>query len=103
MLFRSNKLIGKSDASHGCTNIALADAIWLFNRVLPGDPVVTTGTVKKMEGWRQQITATEETVKFLESVGAIVNRDTGAQADKRLLMEIERMGPIIKAAGIEPQ
>lgn len=59
--------------------------------------------VKKMEGWLQQITATPETAKFLESVGAIVNRDTGAEADKRLLMEIERMGPIIKAAGIEPQ
>jgi lipoprotein-anchoring transpeptidase ErfK/SrfK len=46
-----NKLIGKADASHGCTNVALADAIWLFNRVLPGDPVITTGTVKPMEGW----------------------------------------------------
>ncbi|MCU1678007.1 MAG: ErfK/YbiS/YcfS/YnhG family protein [Frankiales bacterium] len=46
-----NKLIGKADASHGCTNVALSDAIWLFDRVLPGDPVVTTGTVKKMEGW----------------------------------------------------
>ncbi len=46
-----NKLIGKADASHGCTNVALADAIWLYNRVLPGDPVITTGTVKKMEGW----------------------------------------------------
>jgi lipoprotein-anchoring transpeptidase ErfK/SrfK len=46
-----NKLIGKADASHGCTNVALDDAIWLFNRVLPGDPVITTGTVKPMEGW----------------------------------------------------
>ncbi|MDQ1723330.1 MAG: hypothetical protein QOG52_358 [Frankiaceae bacterium] len=46
-----NKLIGKADASHGCTNIPLADAIWLFNRVLMGDPVITTGTNKQMEGW----------------------------------------------------
>jgi len=46
-----NKLIGKADASHGCTNVALADAIWLYGRVLMGDPVITTGTVKKMEGW----------------------------------------------------
>jgi len=59
--------------------------------------------VKKMEGWLQQITKTEETAKFLESVGAIPNSDTGEQAFKRLLMEIERMGPIIKAAGIEMQ
>jgi tripartite-type tricarboxylate transporter receptor subunit TctC len=59
--------------------------------------------VKKMEGWLQQITKTEETAKFLESVGAIPNMDTGEQAHKRLLAEIERMGPIIRAAGIEPQ
>ncbi len=59
--------------------------------------------VKKMEGWLQQITKTEETAKFLESVGAIPNNDTGEQAHKRLLMEIERMWPIIRAAGIEPQ
>ena len=59
--------------------------------------------VKKMEGWLQQITKTPETAKFLQSVGAIPNTDTGAQADKRLLAEIKKMGPIIKAAGIEPQ
>ncbi len=62
------------------------------------DPIV-----RKMEGWLQQITKSPETAKFLESVGAIPNSDTGPEADKRLLMEIKRMGPIIKAAGIEPQ
>jgi lipoprotein-anchoring transpeptidase ErfK/SrfK len=46
-----NKLIGKADASHGCTNVSLADATWLFARVIQGDPVITTGTVKPMEGW----------------------------------------------------
>ena len=46
-----NKLIGKADASHGCTNVALADAIWLFDRVHMGDPVINTGTIKQMEGW----------------------------------------------------
>jgi len=59
--------------------------------------------VAKMEGWLQKIGADPETPKFLETVGAIVNKDTAKQADERLIKEIERMGPIIKAAGIEPQ
>ncbi len=59
--------------------------------------------VAKMEGWLQKIGAEPETAKFLETVGAIVNKDTSKQADERLIKEIARMGPIIKAAGIEPQ
>ncbi|MFZ9501452.1 MAG: Bug family tripartite tricarboxylate transporter substrate binding protein [Beijerinckiaceae bacterium] len=59
--------------------------------------------VAKMEGWLQKIGADPETPKFLETVGAIVNKDTAKQADERLIKEIARMGPIIKAAGIEPQ
>ncbi len=59
--------------------------------------------VAKMEGWLQEITKNPETAKFLETVGAIVNNDTGKEADARLLVEIKKMGPIIKAAGIEPQ
>jgi tripartite-type tricarboxylate transporter receptor subunit TctC len=59
--------------------------------------------VAKMDGWLQQIGNTPETAKFLETVGAIVNKDTGKEADARLAADIEKMGPIIKAAGIEPQ
>jgi tripartite-type tricarboxylate transporter receptor subunit TctC len=59
--------------------------------------------VTKMEAWLQQIAKMPETAKFLESVGAIVNDDTAKQADERLVKEMAKMGPIIKAAGIEPQ
>jgi tripartite-type tricarboxylate transporter receptor subunit TctC len=59
--------------------------------------------VAKMDGWLQQIGNNPETAKFLETVGAIVNKDTGKEADARLAADIEKMGPIIKAAGIEPQ
>jgi hypothetical protein len=44
-----NGSIGRSNRSHGCTNLKMADAIWLYENVLIGDPVVTTGTGKDME------------------------------------------------------
>ena len=59
--------------------------------------------VDKFAGWLQQITKTPETAKFLESVGAIPQSDTGKQADARLLADIEKWGPIVKAANIQPQ
>lgn len=45
---------GKQDVSHGCTNVSLANAEWLFHNSLVGDPVETTGTSREMEpgnGW----------------------------------------------------
>jgi tripartite-type tricarboxylate transporter receptor subunit TctC len=59
--------------------------------------------VTRMEAILQKIGAMDETAKFLETVGAIVNKDTAEGTRKRLLAEMDRMGPIIKAAGIEPQ
>ena len=59
--------------------------------------------ITRMEAILQKIGAMDETAKFLETVGAIVNKDTAEGTRKRLLAEMERMGPIIKAAGIEPQ
>jgi lipoprotein-anchoring transpeptidase ErfK/SrfK len=44
-----NGSIGRSNRSHGCTNLKMADAAWLHDNVLIGDPVVTTGTGKDME------------------------------------------------------
>lgn len=44
-----NNVIGQQDISHGCTNVSLADAIWLYNTVQIGDPVITTGTKKSTE------------------------------------------------------
>lgn len=43
--------LGRYNGSHGCTNLSTADAKWFFDHVLPGDPVVTTGTVRAMDYW----------------------------------------------------
>jgi lipoprotein-anchoring transpeptidase ErfK/SrfK len=43
--------IGRYNGSHGCTNLLVADAKWFYYKVLPGDPVVTTGTGRAMEPW----------------------------------------------------
>ena len=41
--------MGRYNGSHGCTNMYIDDARWLFNRVKPGDPTVTRGTGRPME------------------------------------------------------
>lgn len=46
-----NPYVGILNHSHGCTNLTLSNAHWLFNRVREGDPVITTGTGRKMEPW----------------------------------------------------
>ena len=40
---------GRRNASHGCVGMSTANAAWLFNRTLIGDPVMTTGTSRHME------------------------------------------------------
>lgn len=40
--------IGKWNGSHGCTNMFIRDAKWLYQRVQAGDPVVTTGTGRQL-------------------------------------------------------
>jgi lipoprotein-anchoring transpeptidase ErfK/SrfK len=40
---------GSTDVSHGCTNISLANAQWLYGNSLVGDVVATTGTSRPME------------------------------------------------------
>jgi len=40
---------GRRNASHGCTGMSTGNAAWLFNRVLIGDPVITTGSSRGME------------------------------------------------------
>lgn len=44
-----NHQIGVANASHGCTNLTLSNAIWLYHSSMIGDPVVTTGTSRKSE------------------------------------------------------
>jgi lipoprotein-anchoring transpeptidase ErfK/SrfK len=42
-------LLGRQNGSHGCVGMSTANAIWLYNLVRSGDPVVTTGSTKKIE------------------------------------------------------
>jgi lipoprotein-anchoring transpeptidase ErfK/SrfK len=40
---------GHYNVSHGCVNVSPTNAVWLFERTLIGDPVITTGTSRQME------------------------------------------------------
>jgi len=45
---------GRTNASHGCTGMSTANAAWLMNHTLIGDPVVFTGSSRYMDisnGW----------------------------------------------------
>jgi lipoprotein-anchoring transpeptidase ErfK/SrfK len=45
---------GSENVSHGCVGMSLKDGQWYFAQTLRGDPVVVTGTTRKMEpgnGW----------------------------------------------------
>jgi lipoprotein-anchoring transpeptidase ErfK/SrfK len=35
---------GRANRSHGCVGMSTSNAIWLYNRVRAGDPVITTGS-----------------------------------------------------------
>ncbi len=57
----------------------------------------------QLEKWMHEIAKMPDTPKFLESVGSIVNDDTGPEADARLKAELPKWEKLVKAAGIEPQ
>jgi lipoprotein-anchoring transpeptidase ErfK/SrfK len=45
---------GQTNVSHGCVNISMANAKWLFGLTKMGDPVVVKGTERRLEngnGW----------------------------------------------------
>jgi lipoprotein-anchoring transpeptidase ErfK/SrfK len=45
---------GSANVSHGCVGMSLKDAAWYYSQTLRGDPVIVTGTARKMEsgnGW----------------------------------------------------
>jgi lipoprotein-anchoring transpeptidase ErfK/SrfK len=45
---------GSANVSHGCVGMSLANASWYYSQTLRGDPVIVTGTSRKMEtgnGW----------------------------------------------------
>jgi lipoprotein-anchoring transpeptidase ErfK/SrfK len=41
---------GKRNVSHGCVNVSLENAQWIFNWTRVGDPVVVKGTEEKLSG-----------------------------------------------------
>jgi len=43
--------IGRWNGSHGCTNLLTSPAKWFFRHSIPGDPVITIGTHRRMEPW----------------------------------------------------
>ncbi|BCL15997.1 L,D-transpeptidase [Micromonospora sagamiensis] len=45
---------GRRNVSHGCVNVSMDNARWLFQRTLVGDPITITGTERKLtpgNGW----------------------------------------------------
>ena len=40
---------GRRNASHGCTGMSNGNAAWLYNNTLIGDPVITTGSSRRVE------------------------------------------------------
>ncbi|WP_425435296.1 Ig-like domain-containing protein [Micromonospora pattaloongensis] len=45
---------GRTNVSHGCVNMSTANAAWLFNQTLIGDPITVKGTEVKLQngnGW----------------------------------------------------
>ncbi|GIJ67458.1 L,D-transpeptidase [Virgisporangium ochraceum] len=40
---------GKRNVSHGCTNVSQANAIWLYNLTIIGDPYTVKGTPRKLQ------------------------------------------------------
>jgi lipoprotein-anchoring transpeptidase ErfK/SrfK len=58
---------GVRNVSHGCVNMSLPDAKWLFEQTMMGDPVITKNTPRKLErgnGWTDFDLPWEEYVKL---------------------------------------
>ena len=59
--------------------------------------------IDQLEVWLHEINRDPKTAAFLETIGSIVNDDTGPQADARLKAELPKWERLVKLAGIEPQ
>ncbi|SCL29203.1 Lipoprotein-anchoring transpeptidase ErfK/SrfK [Micromonospora nigra] len=50
----SENVQGRQNVSHGCVNVSMANARWLFGKTRVGDPITITGTERKLaagNGW----------------------------------------------------
>jgi lipoprotein-anchoring transpeptidase ErfK/SrfK len=57
---------GRTNVSHGCVNISMANAVWLFSVTKMGDPVVVQGTERQLQngnGWTDWDMSWDEYVK----------------------------------------
>ncbi|NLU80117.1 L,D-transpeptidase family protein [Micromonospora sp. HNM0581] len=62
----SENVQGERNVSHGCVNVSLADARWLFQRTKIGDPITITGTERRLaagNGWTAWSLSWSEFVK----------------------------------------
>jgi tripartite-type tricarboxylate transporter receptor subunit TctC len=75
-------------------------APWWATYVPAGTP---KPVVDKLEGWFQKIAGLPETKEYLEKIASVPLLDGSAATAKRLQADIDKYGPVIKAAGIEPQ
>jgi tripartite-type tricarboxylate transporter receptor subunit TctC len=68
---------------------------------------VPTGTppaiVAKLSGWIRQISSTEETRAFLERIASIPLAENPEETAAHLQSDIQKWGPIVAAAKLEPQ
>jgi lipoprotein-anchoring transpeptidase ErfK/SrfK len=73
---------GKRNVSHGCTNLSLADAEWLYQQTHLGDPVIINGTEERVKwgnGWTDWERPFEEYVKG-SAIPYVASSPTGSPA-----------------------
>jgi lipoprotein-anchoring transpeptidase ErfK/SrfK len=57
---------GRTNVSHGCVNVSMANGAWLFGRTMLGDPITVKGTERKLvngNGWTDWNLSWDEYVK----------------------------------------
>ncbi len=75
-------------------------APWWATYVPAGTPAAV---VAKLEGYFNQITKMPDIEAALEKVASVPLHDGAAKTAAKLAAEVDKWGPIIKAAGIQPQ
>jgi hypothetical protein len=57
---------GRTNVSHGCVNMSMANAQWLFSQTMIGDPITVKGTERTLQngnGWTDWTLSWDEYVK----------------------------------------